>query len=222
MESLQQRVLLLEEMTQQYRQTIRTMEEQQSVQMKSHEALHQQFLNMMDRNPGVSIHSGRIDKTLLPGKYNGEKERWRMFSSKFINCMGKAFPILTAALEAEMGKSQPLTTERLESYKLPDEAQRCLSEQLTSLLEGDAWLAIENHQRSPSLERWRLLSCSCDPRGAYSELIDTRAVTNPTRIKGPQGIVEGINNWEGCSYGTNWRLVSLYSPTTQRNTPCSV
>ena len=96
-----------------------------------------------------------------------------------------------------MGKSQPLTSERLESYKLPEEAQRCLSEQLTSLLEGDAWLAIENHQRSPSLERWRLLSCSCDPRGAYSELIDTRAVTNPTRIKGPKGIVEGINHWEG-------------------------
>ena len=106
-------------MTQQYRQTIRTMEEQQSVQMKSHEALHQQFRDMLDRNPGASIHSlglGRIDKTLLPGKYNGEKERWRMFSSKFINCMGKASPILTAALETEMGKSQPLTIERLESY----------------------------------------------------------------------------------------------------------
>ena len=120
-----------------------------------------------------------------------------MFSSKFINCLGKAFPNLTPALNAEMGKSQPLTPERLSSYNLDDEAQSCLSEQLTSLLEGEAWLAIENHLRSPSLERWRLLSCACDPRGAYTELLDTRAVTNPTRIKTPKGIVEGINAWEG-------------------------
>ena len=120
-----------------------------------------------------------------------------MFSSKFINCLGKAFPALTPALQAEMEKSQPLTTERLERYKLSADAQSCLSEQLTSLLEGDAWLSIENHLRSPSLERWRLLSCACDPRGAYSELLDTRAVTDPARIKSPKGIVEGTNAWKG-------------------------
>ena len=120
-----------------------------------------------------------------------------MFSSKFVSCMAKAHPGLKTALESEMSKSQPLTKERLDSYELSEDALNCLSEQLTSLLEGDAWLSIENHQRSPSLERWRLLSCACDPRGAYTELLDTRAVTNPTRIKSPKGIVEGINTWEG-------------------------
>ena len=41
------------------------------------------------------------------------------------------------------------------------------------------------------------MSCSCDPRGAYTELADTRAVTNPPRIKSAKAITEGINAWEG-------------------------
>ena len=137
---------------------------------------------MGNRTTATNGFAGRIGKTLLPAKYTGDKDRWRMFSSKFVNCLGKAFPNLVPALNAEMGKSRPLTTERLNSYNLDEDAQSCLSEQLTSLLEGEAWLAIENHLRSPSLEKWRLLSCACDPRGAYTELLDTRAVTNPTRI----------------------------------------
>ena len=166
LESLKERVLLLETLNNQQQATIRAMEGQQAVTMKSHEALHQEVRNMADRPAGTNTFVGRIDKTLLPNKYAGSKEQWRMFSSKFINCLGKAFPALTPALQSEMGKSQALTAERLEGYNLSADAQSCLSEQLTSLLEGDAWLSIENHLRSPSLERWRLLSCACDPRGA--------------------------------------------------------
>ena len=120
-----------------------------------------------------------------------------MFASKLSSCMGKAFPKLKPAMEAEMAKRKPISEERLAAYELSEEALNCLSEQLTALLEGDAWLAIENHQKSSSLERWRLLSSACDPRGAYSELMDTRSITNPQRIRNAKGIIEGINAWEG-------------------------
>ena len=126
LESLQERVLLLETVTQQYRQTIGIMEEQQKVQMKSHEALHQQFLN--ERSPFATTTTGRIDKTLLPSKYSGDKDRWRMFSSKFVSCMAKAHPGLKTALETEMSKGQPLTKERLDGYSLSEDALNCLSE----------------------------------------------------------------------------------------------
>merc|ERR1712235_234673 len=96
-----------------------------------------------------------------------------------------------------MGSSRPLTTEKIAAYELSQEAQDCLAEHLTSLLIGEAWLSIENHMRSPSQERWRLLSCACDPKGAYTELADTRAITNPTRLKHAKQIIEGINTWEG-------------------------
>ena len=107
-ESLTERVLLLETVTQQYRVTLRTLEEQQTLQMRSHETLHQEFRNMGSRSDGAGRFANRIDKTLLPSKYTGEKERWRMFSSKFVSCLAKVYPDLKPAMEAEMGKSQPL------------------------------------------------------------------------------------------------------------------
>ena len=97
--------MLLETLNNQQRTTIRAMEEQQAVTMKSHEALHQEVRNMADRHTGTAAFTGRIDKTLLPNKYAGSKDSWRMFSSKFINCLGKAYPSLTPALQSEMGKA---------------------------------------------------------------------------------------------------------------------
>ena len=85
----------------------------------------------------------------------------------------------------------------MKEYNISDEGLDGLSELLTSLLVGEAWTSIENHQKSSSLERWRLLSCACDPRGAYTELTDTRSVTNPARIRTAKRIIEGINAWEG-------------------------
>ena len=123
-----------------------------------------------------------------------------MFSTKLKSCLGKTHPNLKNAMTTEMGSSRPITSEKLDSYELSQEAQDCLAEQLTSLLVGEAWLSIENHMRSSSLERWRLLSCACDPKGAYTELADTRAITNPNRIKHAKGIMEGINTWEGIKH----------------------
>ena len=74
-ESLTERVLLLETVTQQYRVTLRTLEEQQTLQMRSHETLHQEFRNMGNRTDGAGRFANRIDKTLLPSKYTGEKDR---------------------------------------------------------------------------------------------------------------------------------------------------
>ena len=65
------------------------------------------------------------------------------------------------------------------------------------MLTGKAWAAIENHLSSPALEIWRILAGVCDPRGAYSELSDTRLVTNPQRLKSPKQLLEGITAWEG-------------------------
>merc|ERR1711884_873587 len=97
----------------------------------------------------------------------------------------------------EMGAQRPVIPEKISEYGLTEEAQACLGEQLTALLLGEAWIAIENHLKAPSLERWRILSGACDPRGAYSELTDTRAVTNPPRAKSPKHLLEAISTWEG-------------------------
>ena len=120
-----------------------------------------------------------------------------MFSSKLISCLSKAHPSLEAAMTKEMGAQRPVTPEKISEYGLTEEAQACLGEQLTALLLGEAWIAIENHLKAPSLERWRILSGACDPRGAYSELTDTRAVTNPPRAKSPKHLLEAISTWEG-------------------------
>ena len=66
--------MLLETLNNQQRNTIRAMEEQQAVTMKSHEALHQEVRNMADRHTGTATYTGRIDKTLLPNKYAGSKD----------------------------------------------------------------------------------------------------------------------------------------------------
>ena len=64
-----------------------------------------------------------------------------------------------------MGSHTPVTLEKIRDYRISEPAQACLAEQLTALLTGKAWAAIENHLSSPSLEIWRILAGVCDPRG---------------------------------------------------------
>ena len=93
---------------------------------------------------GSGGRPGTVDKLLLPERYSGDKERWRMFSSKLISCLAKAHPSLEAAMTKEMGAHRPVTPEKISEYGLTEEAQACLGEQLTALLLGEAWIAIEN------------------------------------------------------------------------------
>ena len=161
-EALTERVLLLETLSNRQSGQLQQMSEQMTIQMKSHQAVHEEVAKMSGRSPAGNH---QIDKLLLPKPYEGEKEKWRMFSTKLISCLSKTHPNLKHAMTTEMGSSRPITQDKLDSYELSQEAQDCLAEQLTSLLVGEAWLSIENHMRSSSLERWRLLSCACDPKG---------------------------------------------------------
>ena len=134
-ESLTERVLLLETLNQRQAAQIQSMTEQITVTMQSHQAIHEEVKRIPTGGSG-SGYKGQVDKLLLPERYHGEKEKWRMFSSKLMSCLGKTHPPLREAMAKEMGRSRPISAEQLKEYNLTDEAQECLSEQLTALLMG--------------------------------------------------------------------------------------
>ena len=72
MESLSERLLLIETIAQQHGQRLQTIAEQQSIQMQSHQSMHEE----VRRLHGQTTTGGRktIDKILLPERYAGEKE----------------------------------------------------------------------------------------------------------------------------------------------------
>ena len=85
--ALTQRVLLLETLSERQSNQIAQMTEQMTIQMKSHQAVHEEVAKI----PGnlFSAKIQQIDKLLLPKTYAGEKEQWRMFSTKLISCLGR-------------------------------------------------------------------------------------------------------------------------------------
>ena len=86
-ESLPQRVLLLETLNQNQAAQIQSMTEQATVTMQSHQAIHEE-VKRLSRTSGNGFKHN-VDKLLLPERYHGEKEKWRMFSSKLMSCLGK-------------------------------------------------------------------------------------------------------------------------------------
>ena len=194
-EALAERLLLVETLLQQTQTRVQTLTDQQTIQMQSHTTLHAELRGIATRTRSGGL--GSIDKVLMPSKYGGDKSQWRQFAKKLINCVGKAHPELIQVMKRVMGQTDVIDSTMLGTFSLPQESLDCLSHVLTVLLEDEAWAAVENHLEENSLEQWRILSCTCDPRGAYTELTDTRSVTNPARIKSAKGIVEGITAWEG-------------------------
>ena len=138
-ESLTERVLLLETLNQRQAAQIQSMTDQITVIMQSHQAIHEEVKRIPHTGGSGIGFKANVDKLLLPERYHGEKEKWRMFSSKLMSCLGKTHPPLREAMAKEMGRSRPISAEQLKEYNLTDEAQECLSEQLTALLMGEAW-----------------------------------------------------------------------------------
>ena len=88
--------------------------------------MHDELKTISAKSGGYGGRPGSVDKLLLPERYAGEKERWRMFSSKLISCLSKAHPSLEAAMTKEMGAQRPITPDKIVEYGLTDEAQACL------------------------------------------------------------------------------------------------
>ena len=86
-ESLRERLLLVENLLQQTTARNQEITQQQTIQMQSHERLHNELRSLRENGNGIGTHTTRIDKTLLPGRYSGDKEKWRMFASKLSRCM---------------------------------------------------------------------------------------------------------------------------------------
>ena len=142
-EALTERLLLVETLTQRMQVQLQAVSDQQTIQMTSHQSLHQELQQLSSRVANQGRPNSGIDKLLLPARYNGDKELWRQFSSKLISCIGKAYPALKPAMTEIMGTSKEVDDEKVRELRISDEGMACLGEQLTSLLEGEAWMSIE-------------------------------------------------------------------------------
>ena len=75
-EALGQRMLLIETMMQEQVARYQTLTEQQTVQMASHQSMHEEVKKIVDKlasSYATGLPPGRVDKTLLPQRYSGDK-----------------------------------------------------------------------------------------------------------------------------------------------------
>ena len=93
-ESLRERLTLLETVVQQHAGRLQSVSDQQTIQMQSHERLHEEIKGLGGRAGSAGGRAGMVDKLLLPERYAGDEVGWRMFSSKLMSCLSKAFPEL--------------------------------------------------------------------------------------------------------------------------------
>ena len=124
-EALSERLLLVETLMAQQQTRLQSISDQQTIQMQSHQSIHDE-IKLIGERKGGSGRPGVVDKLLLPERYSGEKERWRMFSSKLISCLSKAHPCLEDSMIKESGSHRPVTAEKIQECGLTDEAQACL------------------------------------------------------------------------------------------------
>ena len=120
--AMNERLLLVETLVQRHIAQFQALSDQQTVQMKSHQSMHEEVKKLVDRVTGTAYATGRVDKMLLPSRYSGDKSMWRMFSSKLVSCLSKAHPGLKDAMSKEMGSNTPITPDKLLSNDLTDEA----------------------------------------------------------------------------------------------------
>ena len=138
LESLTQRVLLIETHLERQQARLQSISDQQTVQMQSHSTLHDEVRNLSARPGYATAGPNNIDKLLMPQRYGGEKDKWRQFSSKLISCIGKTYPKVKPIMEELMGRTKVVDSAQLADYGLPEECLLCLSQLLTALLEGEA------------------------------------------------------------------------------------
>ena len=110
-EAVEQRLLLVETLMQQLQGQVRTLAEQQTIQMQSHSTLHDELRGVAARARGGGLAS--IDKVLMPSKYGGDKTQWRQFAKKLINCVGKTYPDITPVMKRTMGQSEIIDSTKL-------------------------------------------------------------------------------------------------------------
>ena len=89
-----------------------------------------------------------------------------------------------------------LTSEYLESLKIPDAAEEELRRFLVHRLEGEPAEVVRNANRKHACEQWRQLSQLCDPTASGRNWVDAQQLYHPSPASSVQALPGRIAEWE--------------------------